>query len=119
MIEKLTHVPIVVSDQEKALKFYTEVLGFEKRADYQKDRKSTRLNSSHVSTSYAVFCLKKKKRLRHCGFGCCLSVTSAQWRFRVCREGKPVPTRANAVLRTPKPSCHEFRKSRAFGAKGK
>src|SRR5207249_8733801 len=25
------------------------------------DRKSTRLNSSHVSTSYAVFCLKKKK----------------------------------------------------------
>src|SRR5690606_41249011 len=25
------------------------------------DRKSTRLNSSHVKTSYAVFCLKKKK----------------------------------------------------------
>src|SRR5699024_11435100 len=27
-----------------------------------KDRKSTRLNSSHVSISYAVFCLKKKKK---------------------------------------------------------
>src|SRR5207249_10770766 len=27
------------------------------------DRKSTRLNSSHVSISYAVFCLKKKKYL--------------------------------------------------------
>src|SRR5699024_12796906 len=26
----------------------------------QQDRKSTRLNSSHVSISYAVFCLKKK-----------------------------------------------------------
>src|SRR6267142_1802860 len=26
-----------------------------------RDRKSTRLNSSHMSTSYAVFCLKKKK----------------------------------------------------------
>src|SRR5690606_41244247 len=26
-----------------------------------KDRKSTRLNSSHVKSSYAVFCLKKKK----------------------------------------------------------
>src|SRR5437868_9950043 len=26
----------------------------------EKDRKSTRLNSSHVSISYAVFCLKKK-----------------------------------------------------------
>ncbi len=35
MIEKLTHVPIVVSDQEKALRFCTEALGFEKRADYQ------------------------------------------------------------------------------------
>src|SRR5438309_11610404 len=28
------------------------------------DRKSTRLNSSHSSISYAVFCLKKKKRNR-------------------------------------------------------
>src|SRR5690625_5704608 len=27
----------------------------------QEDRKSTRLNSSHVAISYAVFCLKKKK----------------------------------------------------------
>src|SRR5437773_7518469 len=26
------------------------------------DRKSTRLNSSHITTSYAVFCLKKKKK---------------------------------------------------------
>src|SRR5699024_12115524 len=29
------------------------------------DRKSTRLNSSHVSISYAVFCLKKKKNSRY------------------------------------------------------
>src|SRR5690349_23665119 len=29
-----------------------------------KDRKSTRLNSSHVEISYAVFCLKKKKKKR-------------------------------------------------------
>src|SRR5207249_11884934 len=28
----------------------------------ERDRKSTRLNSSHVSISYAVFCLKKKKK---------------------------------------------------------
>src|SRR5690242_21292488 len=28
----------------------------------QLDRKSTRLNSSHMSISYAVFCLKKKKK---------------------------------------------------------
>src|SRR3712207_7175934 len=29
-------------------------------ADPQRDRKSTRLNSSHANISYAVFCLKKK-----------------------------------------------------------
>src|SRR5699024_12606899 len=32
---------------------------------FLKDRKSTRLNSSHVSISYAVFCLKKKKMTQH------------------------------------------------------
>src|SRR3989442_6375089 len=30
-----------------------------------RDRKSTRLNSSHVRISYAVFCLKKKKQEAH------------------------------------------------------
>src|SRR3989442_7058952 len=32
-----------------------------RRAALRQDRKSTRLNSSHVRISYAVFCLKKKK----------------------------------------------------------
>src|SRR2546426_4298949 len=36
----------------------------EKRAGAARDRKSTRLNSSHLVISYAVFCLKKKK-IRH------------------------------------------------------
>src|SRR5256885_6967907 len=31
---------------------------------YELDRKSTRLNSSHLVISYAVFCLKKKKKKR-------------------------------------------------------
>src|SRR3712207_9002791 len=30
--------------------------------DEEADRKSTRLNSSHANISYAVFCLKKKKK---------------------------------------------------------
>src|SRR2546429_7085505 len=34
------------------------------QATCQIDRKSTRLNSSHGYISYAVFCLKKKKKLR-------------------------------------------------------
>src|SRR5438067_9253997 len=33
------------------------------RVERSGDRKSTRLNSSHVSISYAVFCLKKKNEL--------------------------------------------------------
>src|SRR5690349_3530087 len=33
-----------------------------RRPRRMKDRKSTRLNSSHVEISYAVFCLKKKKK---------------------------------------------------------
>src|SRR5690606_41194372 len=37
------------------------------RFDEGRDRKSTRLNSSHVKISYAVFCLKKKtKRNQNC-----------------------------------------------------
>src|SRR2546426_6561448 len=34
-------------------------------ADAGQDRKSTRLNSSHLVISYAVFCLKKKKKYKH------------------------------------------------------
>src|SRR2546426_6402517 len=36
------------------------------RALTAKDRKSTRLNSSHLVISYAVFCLKKKKTKEEC-----------------------------------------------------
>ena len=32
--------------------------------DFKGDRKSTRLNSSHTVISYAVFCLKKKKKIK-------------------------------------------------------
>src|SRR2546430_13742031 len=38
------------------------VPGGVRQAAAQRDRKSTRLNSSHSQNSYAVFCLKKKKR---------------------------------------------------------
>src|SRR5689334_24988906 len=38
------------------------LLLFNKPIQAQEDRKSTRLNSSHSSISYAVFCLKKKKK---------------------------------------------------------
>src|SRR5438874_9625474 len=38
--------------------------GAEKLIGQGEDRKSTRLNSSHVEISYAVFCLKKKKKAK-------------------------------------------------------
>src|SRR3712207_8988059 len=43
-------------EREKLMIFYERVSGS------RIDRKSTRLNSSHANISYAVFCLKKKKR---------------------------------------------------------
>src|SRR5690625_6526475 len=54
------------SEQSRAIGCYNPesgeiewVLG---TGQWASDRKSTRLNSSHVASSYAVFCLKKKKR---------------------------------------------------------
>src|SRR5690606_40221473 len=41
-------------DNELAIRYYDALL------ENDEDRKSTRLNSSHVKISYAVFCLKKK-----------------------------------------------------------
>src|SRR5256886_8168884 len=38
------------------------VKAFITSGEYRQDRKSTRLNSSHSQISYAVFCLKKKKK---------------------------------------------------------
>src|ERR1022692_4648127 len=39
---------------------------------FRSDRKSTRLNSSHLVISYAVFCLKKKKKETEDGLGALL-----------------------------------------------
>src|SRR3989442_4675131 len=54
----------VSSDQD-----VVDVLGGNMRSDanplFREDRKSTRLNSSHVRISYAVFCLKKKKKVKN------------------------------------------------------
>src|SRR2546427_6322868 len=46
--ERLPHLGVVLDDQNGS-----------------RDRKSTRLNSSHSQISYAVFCLKKKKKQKH------------------------------------------------------
>src|SRR5689334_24147361 len=60
-----------IADVLQPLDFAKQFLAFLRRrgvdeldqrlGGFQQDRKSTRLNSSHSSISYAVFCLKKKK----------------------------------------------------------
>src|SRR5207249_5428852 len=54
------------------------------------DRKSTRLNSSHVSISYAVFCLKKK---------------FWQASAAAARRARPVAVFTSYLSRRPPPSC--------------
>src|SRR2546429_2151524 len=49
--------------QEAAFTVITSTLETDLAVQLQLDRKSTRLNSSHGYISYAVFCLKKKKRI--------------------------------------------------------
>src|SRR5207253_5762951 len=44
------------------LRGFESCRGFRRVGRAARDRKSTRLNSSHVAISYAVFCLKKKKK---------------------------------------------------------
>src|SRR5690606_42060757 len=54
-------VPSVVGKNFTDAREMLEAMGFEvvvQDSVYQSDRKSTRLNSSHVKISYAVFCLK-------------------------------------------------------------
>src|SRR5690349_22459555 len=45
-----------------AVRATLNIAGVVRAHRYGVDRKSTRLNSSHVEISYAVFCLKKKKK---------------------------------------------------------
>src|SRR2546430_8195545 len=66
------HDALPISPQliSKSLLAASALTAFEERqmlatASRLRDRKSTRLNSSHSQISYAVFCLKKKKQAAH------------------------------------------------------
>src|SRR3712207_8287622 len=71
---KAAHQAIVASAQEGVTKaivakaqqvdreFHESLIDDLNNEIISKDRKSTRLNSSHANISYAVFCLKKKKQ---------------------------------------------------------
>src|SRR2546426_5315513 len=73
--------PQLFSEPAEGLQGVVDLIG---RVRRHQDRKSTRLNSSHLVISYAVFCLKKKRRAgRH-------------------REPAAIPRRADAA-QTPGP----------------
>src|SRR3712207_7748568 len=56
-----------ISEDHRRLQFRNRYLMWLKNETREGllDRKSTRLNSSHANISYAVFCLKKKKKILH------------------------------------------------------
>src|SRR5207248_10168728 len=64
-----SHIAEMLLHEAKVLLKYTNLsvaeiayrLQFSEPSSFNRDRKSTRLNSSHRTISYAVFCLKKKK----------------------------------------------------------
>src|SRR5207245_8050568 len=58
-------VPPVEAGAWRAALGFTRDGQLSQRVGNGRDRKSTRLNSSHGSISYAVFCLKKKKKITH------------------------------------------------------
>src|SRR5207249_11474546 len=58
-----------------------------------RDRKSTRLNSSHVSISYAVFCLKKKKQNNSVGG----AKSDQEYERHGRRAGTPQPAVPNST----------------------
>src|SRR3712207_6929364 len=58
---------VLTENQKKRFEMEDELdfsFGIQNLARFRGDRKSTRLNSSHANISYAVFCLKKKKKLK-------------------------------------------------------
>src|SRR3712207_7046294 len=61
LITYLTSLVVAYLFQQGAV--LQESLRVTQRLAWKKDRKSTRLNSSHANISYAVFCLKKKKNV--------------------------------------------------------
>src|SRR5256885_8742127 len=55
----------ICADRQAVGQMAAEIRAVRPPEPYKGDRKSTRLNSSHLVISYAVFCLKKKKTARY------------------------------------------------------
>src|SRR5690554_2431597 len=58
--EVYAHTGVITSESTSNSDWKYVVAEWDENVEKARDRKSTRLNSSHVRISYAVFCLKKK-----------------------------------------------------------
>src|SRR3712207_7968882 len=58
----MTFTLAAMDERSRALLVHVMALAAAADGETDADRKSTRLNSSHANISYAVFCLKKKKK---------------------------------------------------------
>src|SRR5947208_6585708 len=58
-------LPRVENTEDDSLQGLLSLVSKHSNIDFRQDRKSTRLNSSHQIISYAVFCLKKKKKQKN------------------------------------------------------
>src|SRR3712207_8750279 len=66
-VEVVSSIPrMLIAGMAGVMQSYAIPVGWVAQAGFRwigyRDRKSTRLNSSHANISYAVFCLKKKKK---------------------------------------------------------
>src|SRR5690554_6411225 len=71
-VQKAGGIAAIIDAEHAFDRFYAEKLGvnieellISQPDNGEQDRKSTRLNSTHVRISYAVFCLKKKKKQKY------------------------------------------------------
>src|SRR2546422_8273838 len=64
-IEKMDYVQRLRVKDESSRVFRGRHTQLFRACNHERDRKSTRLNSSHGYISYAVFCLKKKKKIQN------------------------------------------------------
>src|SRR5256885_7379792 len=71
------------------------------------DRKSTRLNSSHLVISYAVFCLKKKKPTEHASQPCSSNSRSSMIHSAASRDPPP-PAEVGCKAEALSTACADF-----------
>src|SRR2546426_3810726 len=83
------------------------------RLDYQ-DRKSTRLNSSHLVISYAVFCLKKKKKTQTISY-----VQDRDWSSRSTESSRTTCSLKREMTNTTSGAQRADTMSRAVAASDK